>query len=133
MLTDTVLPKDPAPLNWLLAAIAAACALVIGLTSLYSWQDYRETVVRGEERALLLASVLEGYTIRTLHEAESAMTNLAELHAGGQAGGAALGKYAALQQKRFPFIAALHLLDTSGNAVGGSAVATATGSCSPEG
>ena len=122
MLTDTVLTKDPPSLNWLLAAITAACALVIGLTGLYSWQDYRETVERGEERALLLAGVLDGYTIRTLHETESAMTSLAELHAGGQTGEAALGRYATLQQKRFPFIAALHLLDRSGNAMGANAL-----------
>ena len=66
--------KHSASLKRVVAATLLGATLVVGLTALYSWQDYRETVERGEERARLLAAVLEGYATRTLHETESAMT-----------------------------------------------------------
>lgn len=123
MLATASLNKDFASLNWIRAAATVGCALVIGLTALYSWQDYRETIARGKERALLMATVLEAYSIRTLHETEVAMASLAEFHAGGKTTDSALTRFAALQQERFPFIAALHLLDAAGNSIGGSEIA----------
>ena len=110
--------KHPASLKRVVAATLLGATLVVGLTALYSWQDYRETVERGEERARLLAAVLDGYATRTLHETESAMTTAAELHAGSPAESDAVIRYINLQRKRFPYLVALHVLDGSGTSTG---------------
>ena len=110
--------KHSASLKRVVAATLLGATLVVGLTALYSWQDYRETVERGAERARLLAAVLEGYATRTLHETESAMTTAAELHAGSPAESDAVIRYINLQRKRFPYLVALHVLDGSGTSTG---------------
>ena len=118
MPAPVALDKHPASLKRVVAATLFGAALVVGLTALYSWQDYSETVGRGEERALLLAAVLEGYATRILHEAETAMTTAAELHAASPAENDAVIRYINLQRQRFPYLVALHVLDASGTSTG---------------
>lgn len=118
MPTSVAPNQRPASLKRVVAATLLGATLVVGLTALYSWQDYRETAARAEERARLLATVLEGYATRTLNETEAAMTAAAELHAGHPAENDVLLRYINLQRKRFPYLVALHVLDASGTSSG---------------
>jgi PAS domain S-box-containing protein len=94
------------------AASGFGCVLVVLLTVLYSRQDYLETLNRGEQRATLLANVLDAYTTRTLREIATAMQIMAHVDAVSVENQRAINGAVEIQRRRLPYLLAVEVIDS---------------------
>ena len=78
MPTATAVLERTGAYRLILVAVVFACATIISLSALYSWQDYQETLGRSEERVSLLAIALEDHVSRTFGYTEAAMRTTIE-------------------------------------------------------
>jgi signal transduction histidine kinase len=127
MVSSPHLNGKPLSTRLIVAAVVAGWALVPGLTALYAWQDYNDTVGRGEERAQQLAGVVEEFVIRSLRDAEAGMRASADFAGAGQVDTDAVKAFVSRFRKAYPSITALQMVDASAKVAGdGDAAVTAS-------
>jgi PAS domain S-box-containing protein len=107
---DTV-PVKSGAFARILWAVSGATLMVLAMTGLSVWQDWRESVARVEERALAQTAVTEEYVLRRLRESAFGMKAMAELFRGNHANAAAIREVGELHRRDFPFIEAITVVD----------------------
>jgi PAS domain S-box-containing protein len=109
--------REPALIR---AATAAGMLFALLIVVLYSHQDYVETVARNQQRATLLASVVEAYSGRVFKETEAAMQSAALISGLEKSDAASSGAFYKIQHNRAPHLKALLVETDNGNYIGGA-------------
>jgi PAS domain S-box-containing protein len=99
-------------------ATAFGCAFVIAITVIYTIQDYRETLARGEARATLLTNVLSAHAIDALRDAETGMRMAGKIATLSPDSAITVRDLIALQQRHMPSITSMYVIAGPEDAVG---------------